>query len=220
MKVKVKICGITNSEDAFKAVEFGADALGFVFYRGSPRYIEPEKASVIIRRLPPFVSAVGVFVDESPLEILRISTLTGIDTLQLHGKEAPHTLIYPLKIIKAIRVRELKDLEPLNEYKNLQAFLLDTYSPEAFGGTGQIFNWDIAVEAKRLVEKITAGSRGNNPVRIILSGGLNPDNIEKAIRWVHPYGVDVSSGVEKEKGVKDHKKLKAFIETAKAINIP
>ncbi len=202
--VRVKICGITNREDALRAVEYGADALGFVFYKGSPRYIEPEKASDIIRALPPFVSAVGVFVNEDPLEILRISALTGIDTVQLHGDEKPHSIIYPLKVIKAIRVRELNDLEPLKEFSGCNAFLLDTYSPESYGGTGQIFNWDIAVEAKRFG-------------RIILAGGLNPDNIERAIRWVHPYGVDVSGGVEKEKGIKDHKKLKAFIKIAKSI---
>jgi len=210
MNVKVKICGITNLEDALKAVEYGADALGFVFYKGSPRYIDPLKASEIIRALPPFISAVGVFVNEDPLEILRISTLTGIDTIQLHGDERPESIVYPKKIIKAIRVRELNDLAPLEGFlsasSKIHAFLLDTYTPEAYGGTGQIFNWDIASEAKRYG-------------RIILAGGLNPDNIERAIRWVHPYGVDVSGGVEKEKGIKDHKKLKAFIEIAKSIRI-
>lgn len=206
MKVKVKICGITNLEDAIKAVEYGADAIGFVFYRGSPRYIEPERAVNIIKEIPPFIATVGVFVDEAPLEILRIATLTGISAVQLHGKEAPDSLIYPQKIIKALRVRELSDLEPIREYRGAHAFLLDTYSPEAFGGTGQLFNWDIALEAKKFG-------------RIILAGGLNPDNIEKAIRWVHPYGVDVSSGVEKDKGTKDHKKLRAFIEIAKSVNV-
>ncbi len=204
MKVKVKICGITNPEDAMKAVEYGADALGFVFFRGSPRYIEPQKASEIIRFLPPFVSKVGVFVNENPREILKIIALTGIDTIQLHGDERPESLIYTQKVIKAIRVRELSDLEPLKEFKEADAFLLDTYSAEAYGGTGQIFNWDIAVEAKRYG-------------RVILAGGLNPDNIERAIRWVHPYGVDVSGGVEKEKGIKDHRKLRAFIEIVKSL---
>jgi phosphoribosylanthranilate isomerase len=210
MNVKVKICGITNLEDALKAAQYGADALGFVFYKGSPRYIDPLKASEIIRALPPFISAVGVFVNEDPLEVLRISTLTGIDAIQLHGDERPESIVYPKKIIKALRVRELSDLEPLKDYLSssqpIHAFLLDTYTPEAYGGTGQIFNWDIASEAKKFG-------------RIILAGGLNPDNIEKAIRWVHPYGVDVSGGVEKEKGIKDHKKLKAFIEIAKSVKI-
>ncbi len=206
MKVRVKICGITNLEDALKAVEYGADALGFVFFKKSPRYIEPEKAARIIKKLPPFIATVGVFVDESPLEIIRITRFTGINTIQLHGHEPPGSIIYPWKIIKAIRIRELGDLEPLKEYPMAHAFLLDTYSPEEFGGTGQLFNWDIAVEAKKF---------GN----IILAGGLNPDNVEKAIRWVHPYAVDVSSGVEKEKGIKDHKKLKAFIEIAKSLII-
>lgn len=205
MKVRVKICGITNLEDALKAVEYGADALGFVFFKKSPRYIEPEKAAEIIRKIPPFVSTVGVFVNTPSQEILRIATFTGIDTVQLHGEEPPQSIIYPQKTIKSIRVRELSDLEPLKDYPMVHAFLLDTYSPEDFGGTGRAFNWDIAVEAKRFG-------------RIILAGGLNPDNIERAIRWVHPYGVDVSSGVEKEKGIKDHKKIKAFIEIAKSIS--
>ncbi|MCX7794492.1 MAG: phosphoribosylanthranilate isomerase, partial [Thermodesulfovibrionales bacterium] len=169
------------------------------------RYIEPEKAAKIIKEIPPFVSTVGVFVDTPPPEIMRIVQLTGITTIQLHGHETPDSIIYTQKIIKAIRVRELSDLEPLKEYSMVQAFLLDTYSPEEFGGTGRIFNWDIAVEAKRFG-------------RIILAGGLNPDNVEKAIRWVHPYGVDVSSGVEKEKGIKDQKKLRAFIEIAKSVS--
>ncbi|MFN3739588.1 MAG: phosphoribosylanthranilate isomerase [Thermodesulfovibrionales bacterium] len=203
MKVKVKICGITNLEDGLKAVEYGADALGFVFFKKSPRYIEPEKAAEIIRKIPPFVSAVGVFVNTPSEEILRIALFTGINTIQLHGDESPESIIYPQKTIKSIRVRELSDLEPLKDYPMVHAFLLDTYSPEDFGGTGMAFNWDIAGEAKKLG-------------RIILAGGLNPDNIERAIRWVHPYGVDVSSGVEKEKGIKDHKKLKAFIEIVKS----
>lgn len=199
--VKVKICGITNLEDALSAVDYGADALGFVFYKGSPRFISPEKAAAIVRELPPFVSTVGVFVDESPEQVDRILRLTGIEIAQFHGHEPPELCITHARAIKAIRVKELSDLEPLSRYK-VSAYLLDTYTPDALGGTGQIFNWDIAVEAKKFG-------------RIILAGGLTPENIERAVLWVHPYGVDVSSGVEEEKGKKDHQKMRLFIKRAK-----
>jgi len=198
---KVKICGITNLDDALAAVEFGADALGFVFYKGSPRFITPERASDIVRGLPPFISTVGVFVDESPEEVERVLSLTGIEIAQFHGHEPPEFCITHARAIKAIRVKELSDLEPLSRYK-VSAYLLDTYTPDTLGGTGQIFNWDIAVEAKKYG-------------RIILAGGLTPENIQKAILWVHPYGVDVSSGVEEEKGKKDHQKMRLFIKRAK-----
>lgn len=200
--VKVKICGITNLEDALKAVDFGADALGFVFYDKSPRHITPDKAKEIIRKLPPFITTVGVFVDESRDIIEKTMKRSAVDIAQLHGNEPPEACVMDRRVIKAIRVKELKDLEPLKHY-NVSAFLLDTYAAESFGGTGQIFNWDIAVDAKRFG-------------RIILSGGLNPDNVEKAIKWVRPYAVDVSSGVEEEKGRKDYMKMRLFIERAKS----
>ncbi|MBI4843127.1 MAG: phosphoribosylanthranilate isomerase [Nitrospirae bacterium] len=201
--VHVKICGITNRDDAEKAVEFGADALGFVFYKKSPRAITPDRAKSIIASLPPFISAVGVFVDEGTDRIEEIVSHTGIDTVQLHGSEPPEACSLSKKVIKAFRIRELSDLNSLKKYKSASAFLLDTYSPDTFGGTGQVFNWDIAVEAKKLG-------------KIILAGGLNADNVEKAIVTVKPYGVDVSSGVEgNQKGKKDLDKLKSFIETAK-----
>jgi phosphoribosylanthranilate isomerase len=199
--VRIKICGITNLEDALAAVDYGADALGFIFVQESPRFILPEKAKEIISYLPPFVTTVGVFVNEVPGKIMETAGFTGIDVVQMHGDEPPHECSVWHRVIKAFRVRDFTDLKPLEKYK-CSAFLLDTYSPESFGGTGQIFNWDIAVEAKRFG-------------RIILSGGLNLDNIEKAIRWVRPYAVDVSSGIEEEKGKKDLKKMKAFIEKAK-----
>lgn len=201
--VKVKICGITNLEDAFAAVDYGADALGFVFYKGSPRYISPETAKEIIRQLPPFITTVGVFVDEPTLNIEDILKSVPLDVVQFHGHESPEACMLFRRGIKAIRVKELSDLEPLKRY-TVSAFLLDTYSPESLGGTGQIFNWDIAVAAKQFG-------------KIILAGGLNPENIEKAIRWVRPYAVDVSSGIEKEKGKKDLKRMKLFIERAKAL---
>lgn len=203
MKVKVKICGITNLEDALAAANYGADALGFVFYKGSPRYISPEAAREIIRQLPPLITTVGVFVDETPERIEEILRHVPIDVAQLHGHEPPELCILSRRVIKAIRVKELSDLEPLKKYR-VSAYLLDTYTPESLGGTGQIFNWDIAVAAKEFG-------------KVILAGGLNPENIERAIRWVRPYGVDVSSGVEEEKGKKDLKRMRLFIERAKAL---
>ncbi|NOZ25401.1 MAG: phosphoribosylanthranilate isomerase [Nitrospirae bacterium] len=201
--VRVKICGITRVEDALKAVEFGADALGFVFYRGSPRFVRPEAVRDIIRELPPFVTTVGVFVDEDPSRISEIVGASGLDVVQLHGSEPEDVCSLWPRVVKAFRVRELTDLEPVVRYR-VSAYLLDTYSPDMPGGTGQVFNWDIALEAKRF-----------GPV--ILSGGLTPDNIDKAVRWVHPYAVDVSSGVEREKGVKDWAKMRLFIERAKSV---
>ena len=203
MQVRVKICGITNPDDAQAAVDFGADALGFVFFEQSPRCITHDNASSIIRRLPSFITTVGVFVDEQPEQIEKIASWTGIDVIQLHGEEPPDMCYYSKRTIKAIRVKSLESLDPLFHYKErVSAFLLDTFSPDAFGGTGQIFNWDIAIEAKRFG-------------RIVLAGGLTPDNIADAVTRVRPYAVDVSSGVESAKGKKDHEKMKLFIERAK-----
>ncbi|HWR57956.1 MAG TPA: phosphoribosylanthranilate isomerase [Thermodesulfovibrionales bacterium] len=199
--VKIKICGITNIEDALAAADFGANALGFVFYEGSPRCISKDEARDIIKRLPPFMTTVGVFVDKNPDEIKAIMEYTSLDIAQLHGNEPPGACLAAGRVIKAIRVKELSDLEPLRQYR-VSAYLLDAYTPASFGGTGQIFNWDIAVEAKQF---------GN----IILAGGLDPDNVKKAIKWVRPYAVDVSSGVEEKKGKKDLRKLKLFIERVK-----
>ncbi len=200
---RIKICGITNSDDALAAINYGADALGFVFYDKSPRAIIPEEAKKIISSLPPFVTTIGVFVDKSKREIEKIASYTEVDVIQLHGSEPPEYCNLNKKVIKAVRVKELSDIEPLNRFKNISAFLLDTYSQDVIGGTGQIFNWEIAVEAKKFG-------------RIILAGGLTPENIEEAIKLVQPYAVDVASGVEgSKKGIKDHKKLKLFIERAK-----
>jgi phosphoribosylanthranilate isomerase len=202
--VRVKICGITNSDDASAAVEAGADALGFVFYQDSPRSISPGKAADIIRKLPPFITVVGVFVNENPGQIEKIISLTHIDVVQLHGSEPPEKCSFSRPAVKAIRVKSLDSLDPLIHYRgSVSAFLLDTFSPDVLGGTGQIFNWDIAAYAKQF-----------GP--IILAGGLTPANISEAVRHVRPYGVDVSSGVESEKGKKDHQKIKSFIELAKA----
>jgi len=201
--VRIKICGITNLEDASAAVDFGADTLGFVFFQGSPRCITLQQAESIICKLPPFVTTVGVFADEAP-ELIRSSIIdAGIDVVQLHGDEKPESCLFSRRSIKAIRIKSIESLEPLKTFKGIvSAFLLDAYTPVALGGTGIKFNWDIAVEAKQFG-------------RIILAGGLTPDNIQDAVRHVRPYGVDVSSGVEQEKGKKDHQKMRLFIERAR-----
>ena len=200
--VRIKICGTTNLKDAYAAVEFGADALGFVFYPKSPRAVTPETVKEIISKLPPFITTVGVFVDEKPSEIEKAVNYAGLDVVQLHGSEPPESSVFSRKVIKAIRVKDLTDLEPLITYRSVSAFLLDAYAPDIPGGTGQVFNWDIALEAKKFG-------------RIILAGGLMPDNVADAIELVRPYGVDAVTGVEgNKKGVKDHKKLRLFIERA------
>jgi phosphoribosylanthranilate isomerase len=205
MRVKVKICGITNIDDAMAAVDFGADALGFVFFEGSPRRISHDDAAAIIGKLPSFITSVGVFVDETSEKIEKTTSSTGIDVIQLHGNEPPDMCYFSRRVIKAIRVKSLESLDPLIHFKDrVSAFLLDTFTPDVFGGTGLIFNWDIAAYAKQYG-------------RIILAGGLTPDNIVEAITRVRPYGVDVSSGVESGKGKKDHDKMKLFIKLAKAV---
>lgn len=203
--VKVKICGITNYDDAAAAVDAGADALGFVFFRESPRYLSSEDAGRIIRRLPPFVATVGVFVNETPGVMEETASTAGLSVVQLHGEEPPE-VCQPIsrRVVKSFRVKSLESLGAFGQYKDLvSAFLLDTYSAEAYGGTGKVFNWDIALEAKRYG-------------RIILAGGLTPDNVRDAVRYVRPYAVDVSSGVESGRGRKDHLRMKLFIEQARA----
>jgi phosphoribosylanthranilate isomerase len=200
--LKVKICGITNLDDALYAAECGADALGFIFYPKSPRCITPDKAASIIQKIPPFITTVGVFVNEKPDEIRHIISMTGLRTVQLHGEESPDTCGLFFSAIKSFRVKDMTDLKQLEQYPRVSACLLDTYSEAEYGGTGRIFNWDIAVEAKKMC-------------RIILAGGLTPENIEAAVKHVRPYAVDVCSGVEAEKGNKDLKKVKEFISRAK-----
>jgi phosphoribosylanthranilate isomerase len=199
--IKVKICGITNIEDALSAVELGADALGFVFAR-SPRQVDPEAAKAIIGALPASVAKVGVFVDADPRIVRNISRYCSLDTIQLHGREAPEVCeIFMPRVIKAIRVRDERSLEGLGVYVGKSAgFVLDTFSQEREGGTGMTFDWSLALKAKRV------------GVPIILAGGLNPQNVRTALETVHPYGVDVSSGVEERPGKKSRPLLKAFIE--------
>jgi phosphoribosylanthranilate isomerase len=201
--VKVKICGITSLEDALSAVEAGADALGFVFYHRSPRHILPEQAADIIRNLPPFVQTVGLFVDEELPIVNQTADQCGLDIIQLHGAEPPaYCGSVRRRVVKAFRVKDSTTLDSLVQY-HVSGCLLDAWSPAAPGGTGQTFNWEIAAEAVR---------RGH---RIILAGGLTPDNVAESIRQVRPYAVDVSSGVESAPGRKDTIKVSRFIELAK-----
>ncbi len=209
MSTKVKICGITNVDDAVFSAECGADALGFIFYEKSARNIDTLTARGIIKRLPPLVTTVGVFVGEDTATVKEVVEDTGIGVVQLHGGESVDYLIElerllpNTKFIKVFRVGEGRALEGAEEF-DVSAFLLDTYAPDAHGGTGKVFDWNIAREAKRLG-------------RIILSGGLNPDNAAEAVRSVNPYAVDVSSGVEAGPGIKDHDKVKNFIDRIKKI---
>jgi len=201
--IRVKICGITSREDAWAAVEAGADALGFIFVKGSPRWIEPEAAAVIAADLPPFVATVGVFIDRTVEAIERIATLCGISLAQLHGNEPPDECgRLHLPFVKAIRIRSEDDLAGLYNYKQARAFLLDTYGPDRLGGTGRTFPWEIAAKAAR-------------QARIILSGGLTAENVAEAVVQVRPYAVDVCSGVEAFPGRKDHRKVREFIDRAK-----
>jgi phosphoribosylanthranilate isomerase len=200
--VKVKICGITNLDDALLAVDAGADALGFVFFGPSPRNISPEQAGAIIRRLPPFIQTVGLFVNESLPTINETADACGLDIIQLHGEEsAVFCTGVKRRVLKALRVKDITSLEPMASYQ-VSAFLLDAWSPTARGGTGQTFNWDIAASAAK-------------EGKIVLAGGLTTGNITDAIRQVRPYGVDVSSGVEVTPGKKDAVKIHEFIRKAK-----
>jgi len=200
--MRVKICGITNNEDAHAAVEYGADALGFVFAK-SPRQVTKKHTRDIIRNLPPFVTTVGVFVDEKVDKIKEICDFCGIHTVQLHGNEQPSYLkeLEGYKLIKAFRVKEEDDLKQLVNYKP-HAFLLDSYVKGVMGGTGVSFKWEIARQAHKYGI-------------IILSGGLTPENVKEAIQMVKPYAVDVSSGVESSPGKKDKLLMKRFIANAK-----
>lgn len=203
--VKVKICGITNLEDATEAVEAGASALGFVFYKKSPRYITPQDAREIIRKLPKRLIKVGVFVDAKEKNIRHIAKACGLDILQLHGNESPEFCekLKGHKIIKAFRIKENVDLSNIVRYKTF-AYLFDTFVKSRVGGTGKSFNW-------RGIRDITAKIK--NP--IFLSGGLTKDNVREAIKILGPGWIDVSSSIEISPGKKDHKKVKEFIKAVK-----
>ena len=208
-KVKVKVCGITNFEDALAAVEAGADALGFIFYEKSPRYVVPAVASRIIAELPPLVLPVGVFANAGVATVRSIMDTCGLGMAQLHGDENVtycHELSRPA--MKALRLKDRGSLLAVAEYQGrggVRGFVLDTFSEVAYGGTGQVTDWKLAAEAAK-----------STPV--LLAGGLTSDNVAEAIRTVHPYGVDVSSGVESSPGKKDHAKIRAFLNAVRVVS--
>lgn len=204
MQLQVKICGITNLADARAAVEAGADALGFMFYERSKRWVTPDSVAKIARELPPFVLRVGVFVDPLAEVVHDAATTCGLSALQFHGSEPPEFCAqFALPVIKAMRVADKSSLDRLPLYET-SAWLLDSAVAGQLGGSGQTFDWSLAHEATKL----------GRPV--ILAGGLTPENVPDAVRQVRPYGVDVSSGVESAPGKKDHQKLAAFIRAAHA----
>jgi phosphoribosylanthranilate isomerase len=205
-KVKVKICGITNWTDARRAVEAGAQFLGFNFYRPSPRYIQPAAARRIIRRLPDGIAAVGVFVNEPEANMLAVARRVGLDYLQLHGDEPPEQvarLKREIPVIKAVRVRDSFRPKQLDSFRRASAILLDGFDARRHGGTGKTFNWDLA-----------RGSNGSR--RIFLAGGLTPENVAEAIHVARPYAVDVCSGVEARPGRKDPARIVALMWAVKA----
>lgn len=205
-RTRIKMCGITNIEDAEEGIRAGVDALGFIFVENSPRYVEPEKAKEIVANLAPFVDLVGVFVDQENVEVQEIVDYCGLSYVQLHGNESPEycdLLAYaasPCKIIKAFRVGPKAipaDFQPYQE--GVQGFLLDTYAADREGGTGQTFDWQVinSLDLRRPV---------------ILAGGLTPENVGAAIRQVQPFAIDVNSGVELRPGLKDYEKLRLLLE--------
>jgi phosphoribosylanthranilate isomerase len=199
MPTRIKICGITRVEDALAACAAGADALGFVFHPPSPRNLAPDTAREIISALPPFVSAVGLFVDCEPDQIERIAARVPLDMLQFHGDEAPELCArFGRPYLKAVRMRpEVDLLEYARRFGDARGLLLDAFVSGTHGGTGTRFDW-------RLVP-------ADLPVPIVLSGGLTPDNVGEAVQAVRPWAVDVSSGVEAAKGIKDPRRMRDFI---------
>jgi len=202
--VRIKICGITSHEDAHAAVRAGADALGFVFHAPSPRYVTPEQAGSIIGTLPPFVTAVGVFVNRARDEIEEIAALTGLHCIQLHGNEPPEQCRgHSRPVMKAFRPENGGSFPDLSPY-GCCGFLVDSVVPGAWGGTGVAVDW---AALRGYLDRAPAWVRD----RTVLAGGLNPRNVAEAVRIVRPFGVDVSSGVEDAPGKKNEKLIKEFI---------
>jgi|SRR3989339_689705 len=207
--ISLKICGITKPEDARYAAHLGYSAIGFIFYRESPRYVTPEIAHSIITDLPPFIAAVGVFVNESPAAVRNICEHTKLSHVQLHGQETPdYCRSMPVRVIKAFGVDDHFNFHSLASYENanVSAFLLDRHSPELIGGTGQAFDWSLVRHAKKYG-------------RIILAGGITPFNVEAALKEAEPYGVDVNSGVEILPGEKNRVKMKDLIDKVRRCKI-
>ena len=199
-RVRVKICGITRLEDALLAASFGADALGFNLWPGSKRHVDPDAARAIVDRLPPFVTPVGVFVDQPPTTVLALAAQAGVQVVQLHGDESWEDVNgYPIPAVKAVRLAGPESLRDLHRYR-VRGLLLDAPS-QGFGGSGTTCDWGLA---RQVAERFP----------VVLAGGLTPENVGEAIRAVRPWAVDVASGVESAPGVKDPDKLRRFIESA------
>jgi phosphoribosylanthranilate isomerase len=204
MKTQVKICGVTTVADAMAAAEAGADMIGLMLYAGSPRHISLALAAEISRALPPFVLKVGVFVNPEEALVSRAIAECQLSLLQFHGDEPSEFCTqFGLMSMKALRVKDADSLAVLEQYTT-DAFLLDAYSNSGLGGTGEKFNWDLAVEAQKFGKPI------------FLAGGLTSENVAAAVRQVRPFAVDVSSGVESAPGIKDAAKVRAFIEAVRA----
>lgn len=204
---RIKICGITNKKDALDAARLGVDMLGFVFYAKSKRYVEPRTVSDIANELPPRMARVGVFVNEAKEKVLEIAQDASLDMLQFHGDETPEycsAFRNEYKVIKAFRLKDKKDLNAMNNY-DVDYILLDTYKTDSIGGTGETFDWGMLKDFEIL-----------KPV--ILSGGLNPSNVAKAIKDIAPYGVDVSTGVETSPGRKDLKLMEKFVTNVRKLD--
>lgn len=199
MGTAVKICGITRVEDALAAARHGARAIGLVFFPGSPRYIAPEQAADIVRALPPFVTAVGLFVDAAAEEVRAAVSSAGCQLLQFHGDETPEFCAqFGLPYVKAVRVQPGVDLlQYARDHRAARGLLFDAFSEGTYGGTGSSFDWNLIPRSV--------------PLPVILSGGLNPANVARAVRAVRPWAVDVSSGVESAPGVKDAARIAAFM---------
>jgi phosphoribosylanthranilate isomerase len=210
MSLKIKICGITNRDDAHAAVAAGADALGFILYKASPRYVNPDVVRAIVKLLPPFILPVGVFVNEDLKVVRDVMDSCGLTLAQLHGDEtAAYCEQLGRPMLKAIRLKNVSSFLALAEYKGraqVRGFVVDAFSKTAYGGTGQVADWTLATEAARTAP-------------VLLAGGLTPDNVRDAVIKVRPYGVDVSSGVEISPGKKDPVKVKAFIQAVKLASI-
>lgn len=198
-RTRIKFCGITRESDAVAAVDLGVDALGFVFHQASPRYIAPLLAAQIIRALPPFVAAVGLFVDAALEQVREIVSQTGLSVVQFHGDESPeYCAEYAQPYLKVVRVVDRHSVaQAERRYTAAQALLLDTYHPQLAGGTGEVFDWDLIPRTR------------TRP--IILAGGLNAQNVARAIRAAAPFAVDVSGGIEAAKGLKDIVKMQLFV---------
>lgn len=205
--LKIKICGITNLEDAENAAALGVDALGFIFAK-SPRQVNTGTVKKICQALPPFLTRVGVFVDEDLEKVNQIAAECCLDAIQLHGLESPeYCQLVHRRVIKALRVKKEASLKILEQYKDVAcAFLLDAYEPGEKGGTGKTFDWGLAAKAKKKIKK-----------PIILSGGLNATNIQKALKTMRPDAVDLNSGVESEPGKKDYQKMQDIIKIIRSL---